>query len=267
MSRPAGTHDKDARIGSLLATAGAGGLPERMRAACEPMGLTRSASSGGETWEGEMGGYRVRIHASLRKRTRYAGEVRYSTYDGHMFEITARTSVRNRLVLSATSPFAGRMGARINRMMSIESVPAPVPALAHLVIFAAERTWANRFLSLPDIIDAIGQLAPADDLPPTIGIRLSPACWRCSQQISFEALTPEAVARWCGALLVLVRVAEQSPPASVIEQHWLERRAEQLAHNPKQGAWMLLALLTGVILVLGLIFSGLLVGLAVVMSG
>jgi hypothetical protein len=221
--------ERDAQIGRPLALSKVGGLAERMQACCEPLGLQNENAFAGQTWSGEVNGRFIKIHASIRRRTRYAGEIRYSTYAGHTLEISTKTSIKTRLNLTELNGGLQKAASRTNKWMKTEQLAMSDPAYEHLDKWASEPAWAEAYLAETDVRDAMPTLLPSGDAAPVAGLKLWPENWTYTQRLSIEAITPEAVAAWVEALLTLADVAEDSPPMNVVEPTWLERQSPMKA--------------------------------------
>lgn len=223
------TPDKRDQIGRPLVFSKIGGLAERMQACCEPLGLKNDKAIAGQTWSGEINGRFVQIHASARKRTRYAGEIRYSTYAGHSLEIIVKTPIKTRLVLSVLSSGLMKMASKTNSWFGTKPVATDDPAYVHLDLWASEPAWAEGFLNQTAVRDAVSTLMPADDLPLVVGLRMAPETWNYTQRLSVKAITPDAVEAWVNALLTLAAAAEDSPPMNEVKPTWLERQSPMVA--------------------------------------
>lgn len=252
--------DKNAQIGRPLAFSKVGGLAERMQACCEPLGLQNQNAFAGQTWSGEINGRFIKIHASIRRRTRYAGEIRYSTYAGHTLEISTKTSIKTRLSLTELSGGLQKAASKTNKWMKTEQLSMNDPAYEHLDKWASEPPWAESYLAKADVRDATQTLLPSGDSAPVAGLKLWPENWTYTQRLSIEAITPEAVEAWVKALLKLADLAEDSPPMNIVEPTWLERQ------SPMKAGLIIVGGIVGTTLFLSFCCTGLLVAASFLLS-
>ncbi|MEZ5394714.1 MAG: DUF3592 domain-containing protein [Bryobacterales bacterium] len=117
------------RSQSLLPQLGRGGDGRRAGRAAASRANAQGASSS---------------RCSPRRRTRYAGDIRTTHYQGHTVDIAVSVTPRTRFV-AALSENANRFSRFLNRRTGVHPVPLP-PGLEHLEIWAAEPEWAAGWL-------------------------------------------------------------------------------------------------------------------------
>lgn len=248
-----------------LGSLSVGTLPEEPTwfAALEELGFeedTEVAVAAGLNLVAQIEGRKIRIHASRRTRTRHVGEMNYRVYHGHRIEMTAETSVCTRCAISIPRTKVERWGARTNRWVGAKEVEG---ACDPLTTWATEPEWAGPFLGRPDVRDEIGILFPKDDLPPNVGLKWWPGFLTYSQRLDIKKVNASRMRGWLEAVCRLAELAEASPPSREVELNRWERWSLE---KPLQAGCVLIGGLFAILILLGLLFSGILVGIAFFLS-
>ncbi|MDF1824834.1 MAG: hypothetical protein P1U68_09340 [Verrucomicrobiales bacterium] len=212
---------------------------------------------------GTVDGHVVKIHASRRSRTRYAGEIRYRNYHGHRIVIEVATPVMTRCAISHPANALERWAARTNRWFGATEVLEKGEACDFLTIWATEPGWAESFLKRPDVIDRLCTLLPESELPPNVGLKWWPGFLSYSQRIDINQVNAEKMTRWVGSLIELAAFAEASPPAVEVS---LNRWEVWSLKRPFFAGCAVVGALFAAFILLGLVFTAALIGLAFVMS-
>ena len=154
---------------------------------------------------GEFEGRILKVHASRRSRTRYAGEIRYRTYHGHRIEFNAETTVKTRCAMSELRSPLAQWAAKSNRWFGAKEIPSPASSLERYSIWASEPEWAGRFLAKPETASPLSCLLPEADTPPNIGLKWWPGFLTYSQRIDIQRVNAARMESWVRALLALAR--------------------------------------------------------------
>ena len=211
-----------------------------------PLGFTRdSGGLAGQNYLGEVNGRILKFHCSVRKRTRYAGEVRYRRYVGHRIEMSFKTNVKTRLVLApkGTAGMMSGVAAFANRRTGSIKVTDLDPMFAYLDVWAVEPDWARELLQNGRLQQAILDLMPPENLPANVGVKLWPGNGSFSQRTAIGNLTPESAAQWVTAVTTFADLVEENPPMNEIQPSWLEQKSEQ---NPTAVGLIMVAALLGI---------------------
>ncbi|MCB1022019.1 MAG: hypothetical protein KDC27_18955 [Acidobacteria bacterium] len=215
-------------------------------------------------FEGERAGRRFVTLLSPRRRTRYAGDIRTTHYQGHTVDIAVSVSPRTRFV-AALAENANRFSRYLNRRSGVHPVPLPA-GLEHLEIWAAEPDWAARWLAVEGVGERIARLLAPDARSRMRNVALSPLdglSYKVSR-IHLRTLTGDDLHGWLADLYALAAAVDSvEPPRAMLEPTWMEKKA-------KESPWLLavgvLAALFAVVAAAGLLFTGALVGLAYLLS-
>lgn len=234
---------------------------ERLDPFLTSMGLEPGEQSiRGLNYAGTVDGRQVRVHCSVRRRTRYAGEIRYTRYAGHRLVFTADTPLMTRLTLFPPDRLLLRLVASTNRFFGTQKLHEMPAALTHIDAWAAEPAWARNFLALPAVQKALTTLIPTHERPPSIGVNLRPGKVEYSVQLNLEEVTPKTTELWFNNVLTLAEQAESIPaPTKTVETTWLEDLAER---SPVLLAFLIL----GVCMFLSFIPAACLVIISVVLA-
>lgn len=187
-----------------------------------PLGFTHTKGMAGENYVREEDGRTIKVHCSRRKRTKYAGDIRYSQYAGHVLEITVTPSVQTRFNIGKTTAAATVLAKGINRIARSKPVHAG-EAYKGYEVSASEPAWAEEFLQKPQVRSAVTALIPPDT-EHVAGFRFSPVGCAFTQRLPISDITPEKTALWLENTLRLVEIAEANPPMDTINPNWLERQ-------------------------------------------
>ncbi len=212
---------------------------------------------------GTVDGHVVKVHASRRSRTRYAGEIRYRAYHGHRIEITVTTPVMTRCALSRPTSGLERWGARTNRWFGASEVERKGDACDFLTIWATEPGWVESFLNRSDVKERIRILLPELDLPPNVGLKWWPGFLTYSQRIDITRVDAAKMTLWVRSLVQLAALAEASPPAVVVSLNRWERWSLK---QPILAGCLLVGAIFAIVILLGLVFTAALIGLSVLAS-
>lgn len=200
----------------------------------QPLGFVRAESGlAGQNYLGDINGRILKIHCSVRKRTRYAGEVRYRRYAGHRIEMSFKTDVKTRLVFApkGTAGMLSGVATFANRRSGSTKVTDLDPMFDYLDVWAVEPDWARNLLQNGRFRQAILQLMPPDDLPANIGVKLWPGNGSFSQRTAIANFTPESAQQWVTAVTTFATFVEENPPMNEVQPSWLETQNE---NHPKR---------------------------------
>lgn len=193
-----------------------------------PLGFTHEPRMGGENYVREDGNGRIiKAHCSMRRRTRYAGEVRYSKYAGHTFEISVTTPVKTRFSIANPSGAIKAAAGGINRLFKSSPVQT-TGMLEQYEISATEPQWAEMFVQRTGVPEAVMALIPLDQKVMS-GFRLTPVGCFFTIRLHIQEITPEKTAVWLQNTLTLLDAAEANPPMTAVEPRWLERQSPAVA--------------------------------------
>lgn len=231
------------------------GLGEHLDPCFLPLGF-ESTSGPGVNYVREENGRIIKAHCSRRRRTRYAGEVRYYQYQGHQLEITVTTPLKSRLNIAEVKGAAMAFGSFTNRFAKVTKID-DMPQYESLAIWAAEEPWARQVLAETAVQRAIPPLLINENFS-VAALRLTPNLWIYSLRTHVQEITPERVANWMDALTQIIDTAEQHPPLNEIEPTWIEEKMRNT--NPYMLALIILGVPTLLLCSCG--FFGLMVALA-----
>lgn len=218
-------------------------LNEVLGSYLESIGIMPTKKRVGLNYEGELNGRTLRVHCSMRRRTRYAGEIRYRTYAGHQLEFNLTTPLQTRLNFFKPTGFLKQLVARTNKWVGAEQLTDLDGAYQHLEVWAFEPTWAQTFLARPQVQQLVQALIPQEDSPHSVGLRLWPGQWTFTQRLPAADITTEKVERWVTALDRLAELAEQYPPSQTAE---LTRWEKMTADNPTLLAIIIIVVLVAI---------------------
>lgn len=258
----------DQAIPPPLPTSGADAFDRRkeFEATLSRLGLDRLPSSGLVLqYSGVMQGRKVGVTLSRRSRTTYAGaDIAMPVYYGHRLDLVIETPVSTRLSVSWTrSGFSRRVARLIDRSLKARRLPPPASLGSSVEVSASEPEWALRFLQRPEAAVALVRLIPNQDLLKVFALKWSPGDLALSQVIDLKGLDGSLLEQWLSDLLELAALAEAYPPSIAADlsqwEKWVKRQ-------PVIAGCLVVATLGASILLLGLIVSALLVGLAIWLS-
>lgn len=236
-------------------------------AALQALGLEHDSEApiqSGLNLRGTIDGHVVKVHASRRSRTRYAGEIRYRSYHGHRIEITVLTSVLTRCALSRPTSGLEHWAARTNRWFGAKEVERKGDACEFLTIRASEPEWVEAFLNRPEVKESMRVLLPESDLPPSIGLKWGPGFLTYSQRIDITRVDAAKMTDWVRRLVQLAALAEADPPTVEIQLNRWERWSLQL---PVLAGCLIVAAVFTIVILAGLVFTAALIGLSMLVSG
>ena len=223
--------------------------------ACSELGLTQQGSlRTSRTFKGEVEGREVTVTCGRRSRSRYAGDVRLRVYDGHRLEVVVESAVPTRLVIGDDRR-GGMLADSINKKMGAEQVHDLAPNLQHLAVWASEPRWIRQAVADTEVLNLLAYLLPAQGSQSNAKVTMGPDM--LSFHLKTTGFTPTEVGYWLESVLRLVRALERAPAPSKVEQ--LNRVEEMGRKNP----YLLVGIIFGAVIAAGLIFTALLVGLAV----
>ncbi len=174
------------------------------------------------------------------------------------------TPVSTRLSVSwVKSGFSRWVARQIDRSLKAREL-APLPSLENSFgVSASEPEWALRFLQPPEVAAALARINPLKDQLKVFSLKWSPGDLALSQIIGLQEINGLRLEEWLEDLLELAALAEADPPARVAEltrwEKWVKRQAVL-------AGCLFIATLGAAIILLGLILSALLIGLAVSIS-
>ncbi|MDF1740930.1 MAG: hypothetical protein P1U86_17340 [Verrucomicrobiales bacterium] len=230
------------------------------------MGLehdTEAPIQAGLNLRGTVDGHIVKVHASRRSRTRYAGEIRYRSYHGHRIEISVTTSVMTRCAISRPANAFERWAARTNRWFGAAEVERKGEACDFLTIWATEKRWVEPFLNRSDVQEKIQILFPESDLPPNVGLKWWPGFLTYSQRIDITRVNAAKMTRWVRSLVELAALAEASPPTVEVPLNRWERWS---LDQPILAGCAVVGSLFAIVIIIGLAVTAALIGLSFAMS-
>lgn len=209
----------------------------------------------------EIDGVTVRLHASRRSRTRYAGEdLSYRVYHGHRIELTAKTGVGTRLAISFPQSGVERWAAKSNRWFGTTHLPGVLPPFT---VWASEPEWAGPFLQKEETVGELNTLLPANDLPPNIGLKWWPGFLTYSQRLNIKKVNAEKMTAWVNSLVRLTKIAEANPPRTRVELNRWERWSLE---KPMQAGCLLVGAFLAFFMLLAFLVVGALLAISYAMS-
>jgi hypothetical protein len=191
----------------------------------EPLGLE------GSTYQTFFRQY----HGTMHER-----QVDVYLFRGPVLELEVRTPLQTRL--GVTGPQADTRF--LARLMGREPLVLDDPALADLIVFALDETWARALLDDPRAVDLLRRLVRLDSIFTRQQVILRPGALQLvlsgNRRLFGLDLAPTQVRAWLDGLLELVRIAESLPaPQETAESSPAERLAGRIRRqNPYLTLWI-----------------------------
>ena len=232
-------------------------LSEHLSLGLSPLGFKLESQFGGLNYTANIEGHQIKVHCSSRTKTKYAGEIRYQQYVGHRLEISVETTVKTRLTVSKELNFMSQKIAQfLNQKIGSQRVTGLTPFYAVLQVWASDIAWARSFLNLDGIVTVMtGLFSHQPNSPLIISVKLAPESVILYQQILGQEITASKLKYWVEATLYIAKMAERSPPLTVVELSWVER---QIKEHPVGSAIGIIIGLFAILIFLSLLFVGLL---------
>ena len=231
----------------------------------EAAGFQVTKSLGQRTITGTYAGRACRLLLSPQTRTRYSGDVRDRQYLGHRLHIEMEINARTRCGVfrrAVEQPWS----SAIKRWLGARPVAAMPPALAHLACWGYEPDWAARWLEVPGTQDLLIGLFTPESSPHCNAISLLPTgrLALVIQHVDVRRIAPVRFERWLADLDALARTADAAPaPLRRLAPTRMEVFAER---HPARSAIIVLVGLMAIVTIAGVLFSGTLIGLAMLLS-
>lgn len=228
-------------------------LQEHLELGLTPLGFQLENKLGGLNYIAKIEGHRVKIHCSIRTKTKYAGEIRYQEYVSHRLEITVETTVKTRLSVSKElNLFPQKFARFLNQKLGSQRVTSLEPFYSAYQVWASDIAWAQSFLNLEGMITVMtGLFSRQPNSPLFIAVKLAPESIIFYQQLPAREITPIKLKYWLDAIIYIAQMAERSPPSTVAELTWVEKKVKD---NPVKSAIFIMLGLMGIFLLLGLLF-------------
>lgn len=202
------------------------GLKDFIEPCLLPLGFKETDGLAGVNYIWEENGRTIKFHTSRRRKTKYAGEIRYTQYAGHQIEFTASTPVKTRLNLAVVQGTLMKMVSASNRFFKMTQL-MDQPSYEHLHIWVAEPAWAERFLENTAVKNAVSTLIPAQNAHSSVGLRFWPSNVTYTLRTNLADVTPELVEGWFNALQTILDTAESNPPMDEVQPTWMERQSQK----------------------------------------
>ena len=208
----------------------------------------------GRKWTGQYKGRTITVLCSRRTKTKYYGEdVSRMQYIGHELAIEMNTAMPTRLTVTSRGQVSvGGLDQFLLSMVGLKEYPQAGWAYEGLKVSVHDEAWAARYLSEPEVGEAItGLLNTTSDR--TAAFLLTPRKANFRMRESLALITPDRVPVMLDYLIQLSeRVDAQPEPALKAKENRIERLARE---NPI----MLAAGFFGVFIGIGILFALLLV--------
>ncbi len=241
-------------VGEVVADLGANIVPH-----CTALGLQEQTLPGRQrSYEGTHRGRALTVTCGRRSKTKHAGEVRYQTYDGHRLSVNLGTTLKTRMVLGDKSR-GGAVVSWLNGRMGVEKIDSLLPALDHLVIWAAEPSWVRPASLNPEVANMLVYLLPNRGEQSNARVSLGPGNFEF--HLNTRAFSPEQVAYWVDAAIRLIEALESmAAPTKTME---LKKLEVQIRDHPTKAAFMVLGGLFVVVILVSAVLISIAIGLII----
>jgi hypothetical protein len=228
-------------------------------------------AAGHFSWRGQWGGRRCVVRVAPRRRTRYAGEVRYRSTECFHLRIELETGVRTQLFFVRKS-FARNVLVRfLYKLRKQSAMPDRLPGLDGFIAVTVDPAWARQFVCDTAAVAKVAELVRDHASMIYAGsVYFLPAAeigklHYGSPILHRDLVTAERAFAVLNALADICRAAERLPPPHVTPEvgaitKWSEEHPAMIA------AGILLLGFIGAALA-GLVFFGLLMQIGRVVFG
>ena len=233
----------------------------QFQSACRELGFNENNTGRCLVYSTTKSGRNVSLSCGVRGRTQYlTPDVSVRMYDNIVISIQVETPIMTRMLFLNSGSGQSWLVRFIQRRYGNKPLGGSSLLFGIYQVWVSEPTWAEAYLSDPQVIELLRPLLiDADGNPTGNVVHFGPRACGFVPCGFPEEMTADVIDSWLQSLCPLVELAEKNPPTQQVKLSWIERQA-----NEGRLTLVIVVFLVGIPLLMMFVCGGFVVLLALI---